>query len=78
MDKKTNNINKKIGIKLKLERTKRGLSQEKLAEMAEISPVSVGYIERAKISPTIETLAKIADALGLTLNELTDVSKVDL
>lgn len=71
-------INIKIGLKVKLERAKRKLSQEKLAELSGISKNFVGAIERGESSPTIDTLAKIADALGLTFSELTDISKVDL
>ena len=71
-------INIKVGTKVKLERTKRNISQEKLAELAGISKNFVGAIERGESSPTVDTLAKIADAFGLTFSELTDISKVDL
>lgn len=71
-------INKKIGKKIKLERIKRDLSQEKLAEIANISKNFVGAIERGESSPTIETLAKIACAFEIPLPELTDVSKVEI
>lgn len=72
------NINKRIGTKIKLERVKRNWSQEELAEKADLSKNSVGAIERGTSSPTVETLAKIADAFGFPLNDLTDVSKVDI
>lgn len=71
-------INIKIGTKIKLERTKRNISQEKLAAIAELNRNYVGAIERGESSPTIETIAKIADAFGLTISELTDFSKVQL
>lgn len=71
-------INIKIGLKVKLERTKRKISQEKLAELSGLSKNFVGAIERGESSPTVDTLAKIADAFELTFSELTDVSKVDL
>ena len=72
------NINIKIGLKIRLERTKRKLSQEKLAELSDLSKVSIGAIERAEWSPTIETLAKIANAFEISLSELIDVSKVEI
>ena len=78
MTRKTNQINIKIGIKIRLERTKRGISQEKLAKLAGINKNSIGAIERGVSSPSIDTIAKIADAFGLQFNELTDISKVDL
>ena len=72
------NINKRIGTKIKLERVKRNWSQEELAEKADLSKNHVGAIERGTSSPTVETLAKIADAFGFPLNDLTDVSKVEI
>lgn len=78
MTNKVDNINKKIGTKIKLERTKKGYSQEKLAELTDISRTYIGTIERGESSPTIENVAKIAFALQLELHELTNISKVDL
>jgi len=72
------NINKQIGIKIKLLRVKLKLSQEKLAELAEVNKNTIGMIERGEISPSIETLDKIAKALSIELKELVDVSKIDL
>ena len=71
-------INKKIAIKVKFERMKRGFSQEELAFEAGISKTSIWKIETGKVSPTVETLAKIAKALDIDFTTLTDVSKVDL
>lgn len=71
-------INKKICLKIKMERTKRGWSQDKLSELSEISKNSIGLIERAVSTPTTKTLAKLANAFDMTVSELTDISKVDL
>ena len=78
MTNKHADISKKIGTKIKLERVKRNWSQEELAEKADLSKNHVGAIERGTSSPTVETLAKIADAFGIPLNDLTDVSKVEI
>ena len=59
-------------------RTKAKLSQEKLAEFANINKNTVGLLERGEMSPSIETLEKIAKALNIELKELVDVSKIDL
>lgn len=40
-----------------------GLSQESLAERADIHPNYVGRIERGECAPTVEILLKIAKAL---------------
>lgn len=75
---KNSEINSKIGTKIKLLRMKVPLSQEQLALQAGINKNSLGAIERGQSSPTVETLAKISEALGLELKELVDVSKIDL
>ena len=71
-------INKKIALKIKFEILKKGFSQEDLAYEAGLSRTSIWKIETGKVSPTVETLAKIAQALGTDFTTLTDISKVDL
>ncbi len=72
------NIVSRIGIKIKLLRNKLGLSQEEFAEMATLSKNALGAIERGTSVPGIDTLERIAIALGIELKELVDVSKIDL
>ncbi len=64
------NLKSNLSLKLKLERTKRALSQEKLAALANISVLTVSGIERKLNYPSIETLAQIADALEIKLCDL--------
>ena len=71
-------INSKICLKIRIERIKRGWSQEYLGEKAGVSTKSIGAIERVQSTPTALTLAKIANAFDITVSELTDISKVDL
>lgn len=71
-------ISEKISLKIKFERQKRGFSQEQLALTAGLSRSALWKIETGKVSPTLDTLEKIAKALGMDFNTLTDVSKVDL
>ena len=73
MKREKGTITTKICFKIKFERMKRNLSQEDLALAAGIS-----NIESGKASPTIDTLEKIANALGIAFLDLVDVSKVDL
>ena len=77
MTNKFDNINKKIGIRIRIERVKRQWSQSKLAEVADLSETYIGNVERGESSPSIDTLAKIADAFGIVLHDLTDITKVD-
>ena len=71
-------ISKKICLKIKLERLKRGLTQEELAFSAKLNKNTIGTIERAEVSPTIESLEKIANAFNMDFAQLIDISKVDL
>ena len=71
-------INSKICLKVKFERLKKGFSQEELAFQAGVNKNTIWKIETGKVSPTVETLAKIAEALSIDFTTLTDVSKVDL
>ena len=72
------NINEKLGIKIRFLRIKMKLSQEQFSELAGLSKNSIGMIERGQMSPTLETLEKIAIALKIELKELVDVSEIDL
>ncbi len=74
---RTGDITKKVGLNIKLLRVKLGMSQEMLAEKADLSKTSIGSIERATSVPSLETLDRIAKALGVTLPELVDVSKFE-
>ena len=70
MKRKIYKISTKLGRKLKIERIKQNLSQEKLAVMAGISIVAYGAIENGRSSPKIETLDKLAKALKIELYKL--------
>jgi transcriptional regulator with XRE-family HTH domain len=48
------------------------MSQEKLAEKANLHRNYIGEIERAEKKATVETLAKIAKGLGVRLRDLID------
>lgn len=71
-------IGSKLSKKIKLERNKRDLSQLELANKAGIDKNTIWKIETGQVSPTIQTLEKIAKALEIDFSTLTDVSKVDL
>ena len=56
---------------LKKFRKQRKLSQEKLARLADISYNTIIKIETGKAkNPTFETLSKLADAFGVSMDEL--------
>ncbi len=61
---------KNLGINIKSERLRRNLSQERLAELTNISRNSVSLIETGKINPTILKVIDIARVLDVDVNVL--------
>jgi transcriptional regulator with XRE-family HTH domain len=59
-----------LGETIRTKRKKNGLSQEQLAEKANLSTVFISRIERGKESPSVDSLVKIATALGLKVRNL--------
>ncbi|HHW39601.1 MAG TPA: helix-turn-helix transcriptional regulator [Syntrophomonadaceae bacterium] len=55
------NIKKTVGNNIRLLRRARGMTQERLAEIVDVSGSYIGYLERGKRSPSLDLLAKIAD-----------------
>lgn len=53
-----------------LVRRVKNLSQEKLAEMANLHRTYVGQIERGDVTPTLDAAERVAQALGLELWEV--------
>lgn len=51
--------------KLRLARKAAGLSRDRLAADADISSATVGLLERGSVDPRSETVAKLANALGI-------------
>ncbi len=61
----------KIGETIRKLRLKNGLSQDALSKKADLAFYTISKIEAGSTpNPTIETVKKIADALGVTLDEL--------
>ena len=57
---------------LKKLREKKGLSQDRLAKLADVANNTIIKIEQGEnINPTLATLKKIAKALEVSLDELT-------
>ncbi len=57
----------KIGTRLRELRRRRGLGVRELALRSGISHSSISLIERDRMSPSVDTLSAILDALGTTL-----------
>ena len=61
---------KKFGSRLKEVREKKNMSQEALANEANISISQISRIELGKVNATISTLDALASALKISLREL--------
>jgi len=70
---KNKSLIKAVGIRIRELRNQRGISQEELANEAEVPLSQIGRIERGENNPTISTLYVLAQALDVELKELIDV-----
>lgn len=60
----------KLGGRIRVERITHQLTQERLAEKANISVSYLGQIERGERKPSLETTVAIANCLGVTVDYL--------
>lgn len=60
----------KLGEKIKKERMRNRLTQEMLAEMADITSSYVGQIERGERKVTLSKLVRIANVLNISIDYL--------
>ena len=67
---------KLIGRRIKELRKSKGLSQEKLAELAETSPNYLSRMERGTENPTLDMLIKLSNALEVEMWEMFDFGHV--
>ena len=63
-------IAKAVGQRIRNYRTKKGLSQEKLAELCGCHPTYIGQLERGEKNATLESIERIAAALNISLSKL--------
>lgn len=61
---------KLIGSRLKTERDAKHLTQEAVAEQADITTVYLSKIENGKVSPTLNTLSAVCTVIGCDLGAI--------
>lgn len=59
-----------LGEAIRTHRKEAEFSQERLAEKADLSTVFISRVERGKESPSVDSLVKIARALGVRVRDL--------
>ena len=61
---------KVFAANIRAERARKNYTQEKLAEMAEITPEYLARIEKEKYSPSLIVIASLAKALEVSVDTL--------
>ena len=68
---------KKLGERIREERRRLNLTQAQLAEAVDISDTYMGAIERGERSLTLDTLVRLVNRLGVTVDYLLSDSVTD-
>ncbi len=61
---------KNFGLNFRVERTKRSLSQEKFAELANVHTNYIGKVERGEQNLTVKKIVALADSLGVPVEDI--------
>jgi len=69
-DSKESKYLKAFGKRVAEIRKSRGLTQEQLAEKADVTSLSISYIEQGRRWPRLLTLQKLAKCLGVPVADL--------
>jgi transcriptional regulator with XRE-family HTH domain len=72
MDQSTANLASAIGVRVKQERQSRNWTLDQLAEAAGVSRRMVVSVEQAAVNPSVGTLLRLSDALGVGLPALVE------
>jgi transcriptional regulator with XRE-family HTH domain len=65
-------VRERVGLNLQRLRREKGLSQEELADRAQIHQTYLSGVERGRRNPTIIVLQRIAEALGADITDLVE------
>lgn len=72
---KISQLQQKIGQRIRELRESKGISQQNLAAICNFEKANLSRIEAGRTNPTVSTLYKISQALGITISELVDVEQ---
>jgi transcriptional regulator with XRE-family HTH domain len=61
---------KRFGIKVKMLRNLKGLSQEQLADLSDLDRTYISLIERGRRNPSLVNIAKIALGLKVPIEQV--------
>ena len=66
---KNENYLKKFGQYVREHREKKNYTQSKLAELLNVTPKTISYIERGENYPSVENMFRLAQILDMSLDE---------
>lgn len=72
----TDTIRKKIGERIRELRKTAGITQEELGEKADLNYKFIGELERGQVNVSLDSLVRIAGALGIKIGDLFSKEKV--
>ena len=61
---------RKIGLNFRVERTKKRLSQEQFAELANVHTNYIGKVERGEQNLTVRKIVKLTNVLDLSIDKI--------
>ena len=67
---------KKLGARIKELRKSAGLTQEELGEKATLNYKFIGELERGQVNVSVDSIVKIAEALGINIVDFFIMEKV--
>lgn len=65
---------KKIGLNFRVERTKRSLSLEKFAELANVHTNYIGKVERGEQNLTVRKIVDLANSLNVPVENILNLT----
>ena len=66
------NVKKELGQRIRSLRKRQGLTQEEMADKCGLHWTYIGGLERGERNPTLTTMQKVAEGLGVSVHELLD------
>ena len=59
-----------MGLRIRDRRKRAGMSQEQLAERADLSPKYLGEVERGCVNISLDSVSRVCKALAVSLGDL--------
>ena len=70
-------VNAQIGKRIRDLRNRKGLTQQELADRAELTKGFISQLERGQVSPSVVTLLDLIECLGTTASDFFKEGRTD-